>query len=53
MIWERKRERGGEGSLLVPRPSSSRITRLRDVADFRMADVSESSTMNVDYGGVN
>lgn len=35
--------------VLVPRPSSSRITRERGVADLRIVDVSESSTMKVDW----
>lgn len=35
--------------VLVPLPSSSRITRERGVADLRIVDVSESSTMKVDW----
>ena len=34
--------------VLVPRPSSSRITSERGVACLRMSEVSESSTMKVD-----
>ena len=35
--------------MLVPRPISSRITRDRGVAWFKMAAVSTISTMNVDW----